>query len=580
MEPQQIRRIAPRLVVIAMLTALFGAAVAFAVSRAMTPLYVAEGRLQVRGIPNGPGPADVVPTYAALMTEPSILGKVAAQLRLSEKASTLSARVEVAPEKATQILDVSVTDRSPVLAAAIANTLMNQFVSQINSSTNTPEALELQARAAVLKNRLSTAQSARDQDIKADQDASALDEEIAESTAQLTLITGQLRAQGQQGTNQVAVASSAAPPTSPASPRTRLNTALGAFAGLLVGVSLCVLLASLDPGLRDEADVRSRLDLPTLGVIPSFGVRPRRGSLRSHRQELALAGEGYRRLRANLLCSTTERPIKSLVVTSAREGEGKTRTAANLAGVVAALDRRVLLIDADMRQPAQHHLFGVPADVGMSDLLRSAAAQPDTTALTGGSSASSVTARAGRRRSNPWRAVHQTRYPNLSILSPGPLPPDPGELLASKHVPTVLAELERRHDLVVIDTSAVGTFSDALILARHASATILVVEAGRTTVADVRQTIEVLRKVGAHVSSPQAPRRLRAQQRRCRRRRRHRGCPWPGDSRDPRSGAARMSPASRCVGIGHARAAATATSRIWMAAASTISTPLFRVDSL
>jgi Mrp family chromosome partitioning ATPase len=72
-------------------------------------------------------------------------------------------------------------------------------------------------------------------------------------------------------------------------------------------------------------------------------------------------------------------------------------------------------------------------------------------------------------------------------------------LLASKHVPTVLAELERRHDLVVIDTSAVGTFSDALILARHASATILVVEAGRTTVADVRQTIEVLRNVGAHV---------------------------------------------------------------------------------
>jgi capsular exopolysaccharide synthesis family protein len=160
-----------------------------------------------------------------------------------------------------------------------------------------------------------------------------------------------------------------------------------------------------------------------------------------------------------------------------RAGEGKTFTAANLAVALAGSDRRVLLVDADLRKPDQHRLFETAAADGLTELiLRSS--QPTLGAANG---------------------FHRTKIENLSLLTSGAIPPNPAELLASRRAASVLSAASATHDLVVVDTAPAGVVTDALSFAAIASATILVIEAGRTNATLAADTIGVLQDVGANV---------------------------------------------------------------------------------
>jgi capsular exopolysaccharide synthesis family protein len=235
-------------------------------------------------------------------------------------------------------------------------------------------------------------------------------------------------------------------------------------------------LTYLDDGLRSEEDIREKLGLTTLAVVPRYR-RTRKGGVREGRDSAA-AAEAYRRLRTNLLFSSVDRPLTSVVVTSVSPGEGKTRTAANLAAITAAVDQRVLLVDADMRRPRQHTIFGQAPQEGMSELLL-------------------MSGRAGATSEVNGR--HRTQHANLSLLSAGTIPPNPAELLASKHLGGVVHSLERQFDLVVFDTPPASLVTDALTLASKTSGVIVVIESGRTGARQVRATIDSLRSVGATV---------------------------------------------------------------------------------
>jgi len=161
------------------------------------------------------------------------------------------------------------------------------------------------------------------------------------------------------------------------------------------------------------------------------------------------------------------------VITSAEQGEGKSRTAANLAIALAHAENRTLLVDADFRRPSQHRIFGRIRNVGLSNLIL--------------------------RNINPDEAISSVEaVPNLWLLTSGPTPPNPSELLGSGRMKELMAQLSEAFSYVIVDTPPVNAVTDASILAASASGTILVVEQGRTTVPALLHAKQVLARVRAH----------------------------------------------------------------------------------
>lgn len=161
--------------------------------------------------------------------------------------------------------------------------------------------------------------------------------------------------------------------------------------------------------------------------------------------------EAYRKLRTNLKYAESEKALKLLMITSASAKEGKSTTAVNLAAVYAQADQRVLLLDCDMRKPTVHKTFGVSNRSGLSQVLSGQAEWLD--------------------------AIQSTSIKNLHVLTSGPIPPNPSELLDASRMDQLLGQLRERFDVVLIDTPPVLAVSDAQIMATRCDGVLLVVNA-------------------------------------------------------------------------------------------------------
>ena len=490
MQPHQLRKLVRKWTIPVIGLTFLGAIVAYVVSRSLTPIYEAKGDVLVVA---GPGQTaninlnlnaqEATTTAATLLTEPPLLRAVIDSTKLNETVDALAKRVTATPQSNTELVDVLVQDPSATRAAQIDNTLMNTYVAQVTKE-NTDRVNQEGAALQTQINQVQATITQENQELATaqhnGQDTTALQATVSANTAlltQLTLNYSSFKATQAQNLETVSVAAPASTPLTPASPRVGLNTALGAFVGLLIAAALAALLEFLDQGLNTPDDIRERLGVPCLGVVPRYQPA-REGKLAPNQQrEFDTASEAYRRLRTNLLFSAPDADLKSVVLTSARSGEGKTRTAANLAVALASSDKRVVLIDADMRRPNQHRLFGKLRDNGMSELIL-ATTQGRIPSLNG---------------------THATKHPNLSLITSGTIPPNPSELLTSHRAKLLLHSLAAKHDMLVIDTPPADVVTDALGLAADASATILVVEAGRTNAAQANAVIESLRGVGANV---------------------------------------------------------------------------------
>jgi capsular exopolysaccharide synthesis family protein len=491
MDPQDLKALFRRwsLPVVAMVV--IGAAAAYAVSRALTPVYRAQGSLLVvasnrplgSNSPLDTQASQIVATDAALITQAPLLDRVSTELNLGLTATELEKSVTVTPRTNTQILDVAIADNDPQRAAQIANTLMADFVAQVTASNQ--KQID-QASAGLADLIKQTQDRLRSENValasaqtltgaaKSEQVA-AINGQIAADTSTLGQLTANyttLRANAAQNVDSVQQVSAAAVPTKPAFPNKVLNAILGGLAGGLVGIALAAHLEYLDQGLRNEQDVRRKLGLPTLGVVPRFSGRGK-----GNNRNRELAAEAYRRLRTNLLFSSVDTQFRSVLITSTRSGEGKSRTAANLASVLAMGGSRVVLVDADMRRPTQHRVFRRPLEYGMTDMLLSMA----------------------RSEGLSLNGHHATSMPGLSLITAGTIPPNPAELLISAHTKTLLHAIESNCDLMVIDSPPVDAVSDALSLAPTVSATVLVIEAGHINAMQAARAIAALRGVGANV---------------------------------------------------------------------------------
>jgi capsular exopolysaccharide synthesis family protein len=280
-------------------------------------------------------------------------------------------------------------------------------------------------------------------------------------------------------------------PGSPVRPMVVLNLSVGILMGLVFGVVAAMGRAFLDRTIKTPEDVTRELGVPFLGLLPEIDdvgtstayARRRRQKNRPPLQNRELivhqlpasgTAEASRAIRTNLLFMAPDNPYCTLAVTSAGPAEGKTTVACCIAIAMAQAGQRVCLVDCDLRRPRIHRIFGTPSDRGL------------TTALVAEGTIDSE--------------IAPTSIPNLSVLTAGPIPPNPAELFHSQRFTSLLADLSTKFDRVIIDTPPIVAVTDATILSRLVDGTVIVVRAFSTTKDLARAGARALRDVGATVA--------------------------------------------------------------------------------
>jgi polysaccharide biosynthesis transport protein len=275
-----------------------------------------------------------------------------------------------------------------------------------------------------------------------------------------------------QNTPNVVQIESAIVPSLPIRPRPVLNTALGAIVGLLLAGAIAYLIDYLDDTIRTPEDIERILKLPVVGYIGdmrnSQGLADEIHVVRQPRSPIA---EAFRSLRTNLEFTNVDSSLTKILITSPGPSEGKTTVSTNLAAIIAQGGKRVLLIDADLRRPRIHSIFGVNNHIGLTTLFR------------GQTSLKSV-----------MRQVDGA--PGFYIITSGKLPPNPAELLASARMDQILEEASREADVIILD-SPPSLVADFQVLATKVDGVVLVIQPGFTHADITVATLERLQRVNA-----------------------------------------------------------------------------------
>lgn len=278
--------------------------------------------------------------------------------------------------------------------------------------------------------------------------------------------------------NNISIVDAADVPLEKYRPRLALNIAVALLLGVAGGIVLVFLVDHFDDTLKSVEELERRIHLPVLGVTPQ--VRGQRGekfaadiALTAHYDPRDGLAEAYRSVRTALLFSTARGAPKIALFTSPGPGEGKTTSAVNVAITFTQTGHRVLLIDADLRNPSLHHVFALDNRAGLTNYLAAEAIPGDIT--------------------------QSTEVPGLFVMTTGPLPPNPAELLSSDKMTALLALAAEKFDYVVLDGPPVLGLADALVLSNKVEGTILVVEAGATRRGALSGTVKRLRSAHANV---------------------------------------------------------------------------------
>jgi polysaccharide biosynthesis transport protein len=276
-----------------------------------------------------------------------------------------------------------------------------------------------------------------------------------------------------QNTSRVDLVQPATPPIIPIRPDIVQNTLLGLVVGLVSGGIVVFLIEMLDDTIKGPGDVIQHLKLPILGYVAHMeenGDDPI--TIAQPRSPLS---EAFRSIRTNIQYSSIDHPLQSILITSPTPRDGKSTVAANLGVVLAHGEYNVTVIDADMRRPRQHKIFGLPNRKGLSETLV-------------------------RTEFDLNGNLHKKEgVKNLSILTTGDLPPNPSELIGSDKMLEFIQLMKSKSDIVIIDTPPVTTVTDPVILATLVDGVILVLRPGATKLAAAIQATEQLKQVGANV---------------------------------------------------------------------------------
>ncbi|MDD2806232.1 MAG: polysaccharide biosynthesis tyrosine autokinase [Elusimicrobiales bacterium] len=400
--------------------------------------------------------------------------------------------VVVAPVPRSRLVYIKVDAYERLLAAQIANMVANVYIEQNLSnqlfiSKDVLAALQggKSGTRAVYDSLPAVVNNVLIQDLK--RESAKLQSQVAEATgrytpkhpqvvslaANLKAVQDQIRAEtdkiiqslkidlsGQLMGNNIRLVDAAMPPLKPIKPRKLFNMLLSLIGGLVLGFFGAILVEFIDQTVRTQEDVENKLGLPFLGVVPMTPYSKKQTAY-SHLQlqEHSLIAESVRNLRTMIDFAIVGQKGKSFMVTSTVQGEGKSYVCSNIAVAIAQAGEKVLLVDGDLRRSNLHKNFRVSNSKGLSEFL------------------------AGGRNVDELKALVQvTDVPNLSILTCGPRPPNPAELLNTPRLSAFLAWAGECYDRVIIDCPPMFPISDALLWGKYIPSTVYVTSFGKTRV--------------------------------------------------------------------------------------------------
>ncbi len=411
-------------------------------------------------------------TYVKLATTTPVLDELEQKLGISYVPS-----ISVKPVTSTELIQVTVESPDPNLAASASNTLANILIERSSElyTGRGESALEI-LRQQVSSMEQEVNQARIDyENLVATQSTPAEDistaEEVLNVKQQLYVSLleqyEQTRLSESLRTNSITIVDPAGPPEKPSKPNKLLNIGLGFMVGIVGGLGLAFLFENLDTTLYSTEQIEAISKVPIIGKVPRLG---KQNSFENMNADFAY-GEAFRRLRTNIL--STDIPIRTLLITSGQPREGKSRIVANLAFIIAQSGRKVAVIDADLRIPAQNKLFNIENDNGLSSILE------QKTQFT----------------NEPRSSVFQ----GVFIIPSGPLPPNPSELLGSDQMRMLIEKLKNLVDIVLIDSPAALAVADAAILAPMVDAIAIVVCRGKTSKGEVQTVLTQLGKSNGNI---------------------------------------------------------------------------------
>lgn len=454
--------------------------------------------------------------YAGMATRQPVLQATVESLGLPIPWWELQGRVLANQVTGTQLIEIRVTDNDPQRAKAIIDEITRQiillsptaeYVQQmearrrfVRQQLDSLEKLIAQAEASITEKQAGMQQEVSARGVLERQDeirALMLNLDGWRSTYATLLTSYQAKA-----SNTLSVIEPSFVPTQPISPDIGANVLMAAALGFLLAVAAALVIEYLNDTLASAEDVARVLSLPALGSIADMG------NARSERDLLVVArvpndpmSEAYRVLRSNVLFTCADEGHLVLLVSSAGGQEGKSVTSANLAVSLAQAGKRTILVDADLRHPSLHGLFGCSNRAGLTSLVLDLEAKdrhPDQEEPV-------VVSRpkAGRNAVELKRRLESdliaTGIPNLSLLPTGPVPANPAELLGSSRMEQLIGLLRSAADVVIVDSPPVLPVADAAILAAKDVAVLLVVEAGKTRRTAAIQAKENLLRANARI---------------------------------------------------------------------------------
>jgi polysaccharide biosynthesis transport protein len=465
---------------------------AYIALRQQPPLYRSSTTLMIGGAINNPNPSSndiylgeqLGNAYTVIAQGTKLRKETMANLGLDRLPDYSVQSVPNSP----QLLKIGVTDTDPLRAQAVADQLARQLILQSPTGSNS-EAQKRQEFVRAQLDDLEVKIKETQGEITAAQQALAnmlSAREIADAQTQIGALqnklatlqanyAGLLSNTSEGATNTLSVIEPANLPEVPTDANTGRTLLVVAALGFVLSAATAYLLSYLDDTVKNPSEVKKELGLTTLGAVPAVDAASNGNELAMLADTHSGAMEAYRVLRTNLQFAAVGHPLRSLLVTSPAPSEGKSVSTSNLAIALAQSGRRVVAVDADLHRPRLHKLFGLSNSEGLTSALLEESPVLDN-------------------------LLQATSVPGLRVLTSGPLPPNPSELLESPRMRDLMASLAEQVDMVLLDSPPIVILADATVLSTLADGVLLVLDAGRTRRDVAKRSVETLQGVGAHIA--------------------------------------------------------------------------------
>ncbi len=476
--------------ILAIVIGMVGSAVALSLMQ--TPMY--EGEAQVLLQPRQTEAlfrTDVRSTQPdprlTIATEIQILRSEPVRRAVGGKIGGPVPKVRASRVRDTFVMEVRARSPERVRAALIVNTYTETYIEQRRKQASdelltarrelTEKITEVQGNIDALDARLTEVPAGQRDALRVTQTPRR--EALAAQLALFQQRSDELEVQAALASGGAQIVAPAIVPSSPVVPTPIRNGIVALIFALLLGLSIVTVLEYFDDAITSKDDlVRAVPGIPVLGAIPFVRewTRRRRGQRLTQADRESPAMEAFRSLRTSVQMLGVERPLTTIQFTSSVSAEGKSTTVANLALVLARAGQRVVVVDCDLRSPSLQDVFGVAPAPGFTSVLGQ-----------------------GVDVESALQQVSVGEH-ELAVLTAGPIPPNPSELLGSRRTAEMLFKLQSQFDVVLIDSPPALPVTDAIALSTWVDAVILVAAAGMTKRKQVRATVELLRQVAAPIT--------------------------------------------------------------------------------